>query len=652
MQLNKVFRLAEWKNSHLLLIVIGYVFFSLQNHLNSGSFYKNFIYLFISALFVGSYGYYINDLFDIDQDEKVGKKNFASKHSPLLRFFIVFFLLLATCIFWFLMNRNLTILFLLITEILLLFLYAVPKIRIKERVWLSIVFDSMYAYVIWGFIVLKLTETDFGFTYFCYLFWLFLFGLRGILTHQISDFTNDLITHTTTTATQFGVEKVQVFQKFIIPPIELIFFFFFLFAIHPLFNLLYGLYLVISIQNGELFPKWDRNRYLKTEKDLVAKFTENFYFSWLPFFAAIALVSVDLRYIYFVIGFVLLFANQFLNVLSSLSKFVTPIYYYSFGLASYFVNHTLYYSCLIFGIDLKERASKRKKNVSIEKQYNTEEKVITQNSTLVLNKINEKKVNSLWIGEELSNMELLTIHSFLHHGFEFHLWLYQQLNTVLPPTVVIHDANEIIPFNQVFSYQNASQFGIGKGSFAGFSDVFRYKLLYEKGGWWVDMDVTCLKPFDVESDYFFRAHHELEVVGNVMKAPQFSSLMLKCYKQALELIDEKNTDWYKPILILNENIKSQGLTSYVFHDLSNTDEFQKIESYYFGSEKIPEKWCFFHWGNEVLRNYQLNKRNSFYESSYSRLLREYKLIEPSSNLVEFDQRFRRELFIANIKKML
>src|SRR6185312_16640543 len=35
----------------------------------------------------------------------------------------------------------------------------------------------------------------------------------------------------------------------------------------------------------------------------------------------------------------------------------------------------------------------------------------------------------------------------------------------------------------------------GNGSLAGFSNFFRYKLLLENGGWWVDMDTVCLRPF-------------------------------------------------------------------------------------------------------------------------------------------------------------
>jgi hypothetical protein len=31
----------------------------------------------------------------------------------------------------------------------------------------------------------------------------------------------------------------------------------------------------------------------------------------------------------------------------------------------------------------------------------------------------------------------------------------------------------------------------GKGTYAGFSDLFRYKMLFDRGGWWVDTDVVC-----------------------------------------------------------------------------------------------------------------------------------------------------------------
>lgn len=186
-----------------------------------------------------------------------------------------------------------------------------------------------------------------------------------------------------------------------------------------------------------------------------------------------------------------------------------------------------------------------------------------------------KIVNGLWIGKSLTAIELLCITSFIKNGHEFHLWAYDQIETLLPDGTVLEDASTIIPREQVFCYKYSNQFGHGKGSYAGFSDVFRYKLLYEHGGWWVDMDVTCLKSFDFEDPYVFRNHHDLPVVGNMMKCPRNSELMRLCYEQAREQVDENNTDWHKPIQILNDHIVKLGLAHHI-KELSNHDKWNDV----------------------------------------------------------------------------
>ena len=59
-------------------------------------------------------------------------------------------------------------------------------------------------------------------------------------------------------------------------------------------------------------------------------------------------------------------------------------------------------------------------------------------------------VHGLWIGNQLSTVEMLTLHSFVHHGHKFHLWLYEALENELPPGVIIQDANEIIPASEIY----------------------------------------------------------------------------------------------------------------------------------------------------------------------------------------------------------
>ena len=116
-------------------------------------------------------------------------------------------------------------------------------------------------------------------------------------------------------------------------------------------------------------------------------------------------------------------------------------------------------------------------------------------------------IHGLWIGNTLSRLELLTLRSFVHWGHEFHLWLYDDLQTAVPRGVCLRDARSVLPRARIFhKRQRDPETGVGQGSASPFSDLFRYKLLYEYGGIWSDMDITCLRPFDFAEDYMFRAH--------------------------------------------------------------------------------------------------------------------------------------------------
>ncbi len=240
--------------------------------------------------------------------------------------------------------------------------------------------------------------------------------------------------------------------------------------------------------------------------------------------------------------------------------------------------------------------------------------------------------NALWIGRKLSNLELLTIHSFLSHGHQFRLWAYDQIETPLPDGVMLADANEIIPREKVFSYKNSNVYGHGKGSYAGFSDIFRYKLLYERGGWWTDMDVTCLQKIYTDKPYFFRPHHELKVVGNVMRCPKGSDLMKRCFEEAMKAVDENNTDWHKPIQILNDNISSLNLEKYITKQVSNNDLWDETNLFIWGEKEIPQNWLFIHWQNEEWRSKGVSKTDFYFQSTLATLLSKFGLINiPSDN---------------------
>ena len=97
------------------------------------------------------------------------------------------------------------------------------------------------------------------------------------------------------------------------------------------------------------------------------------------------------------------------------------------------------------------------------------------------------EINGLWISEsdELPIMAVMSINSYIKHGHVFVLWSYRQDYVNLPKNCILRDANEIIPWTM--AYKDVLD------TYAHFSDLWRWKFLYENGGFWTDLDVICLK---------------------------------------------------------------------------------------------------------------------------------------------------------------
>ena len=173
-------------------------------------------------------------------------------------------------------------------------------------------------------------------------------------------------------------------------------------------------------------------------------------------------------------------------------------------------------------------------------------------------------IQSLWVGPRLSPMEQLSIASFLRHGHEFHLYTYEEVAGV-PPGTVIKDANEIIPAS-VRNYRDFPKLAI-------FADFFRYKLLLEKGGWWVDTDTVCVKPFDLPQDYAFssevmalgggRTIIGTQVNNGNIKAPVGSPIMAALWNRCLEM-NYKNIEWgASGPTLMEAHVEQFGLRSFV-----------------------------------------------------------------------------------------
>jgi hypothetical protein len=143
-------------------------------------------------------------------------------------------------------------------------------------------------------------------------------------------------------------------------------------------------------------------------------------------------------------------------------------------------------------------------------------------------------IQMLWVGAGLSTLERLSISSFLHHGHDVHLYAYDDLEGV-PHGVLVRDAAEILPRSRIFRYTET-------GSYAGFANFFRYKLLLTRGGWYVDADTVCLRPFDFTTPYVFSSEWgDGGAVANstIMRAPRASKVMRRADRACRRSVPEE-----------------------------------------------------------------------------------------------------------------
>jgi len=109
------------------------------------------------------------------------------------------------------------------------------------------------------------------------------------------------------------------------------------------------------------------------------------------------------------------------------------------------------------------------------------------------------EVQSLWVGNRLSRMEHYSIKSFLKLGYKFILYTYEPVANI-PKGTTVKNGNKIIPKQEIFKL---------KETFLPFADIFRYKMLYMNGGYWVDLDMIALKRFNFKEPYIFSSERTM-----------------------------------------------------------------------------------------------------------------------------------------------
>ncbi len=120
-------------------------------------------------------------------------------------------------------------------------------------------------------------------------------------------------------------------------------------------------------------------------------------------------------------------------------------------------------------------------------------------------------------------------------GHPVRVWSYspQKLEFLLPGGIEVRAADDVMPrglFEQI----------VAGSEIRYFSDIFRYAVLYEHGGLWMDSDVVLLRPFPFRGDHFFNMQwrsgirNEHFVCGNVMYAEPYSRHLRNLYEMSID----------------------------------------------------------------------------------------------------------------------
>jgi len=185
------------------------------------------------------------------------------------------------------------------------------------------------------------------------------------------------------------------------------------------------------------------------------------------------------------------------------------------------------------------------------------------------NQAMSNRFQMFWFEGPLSWIELHSFRSFVRFpGTRLHVYSYDKNVDPKIDGVEWEDANEILPltiadqFRRLFDKYGSRYHGTG---YSWASDAFRYKLLYERGGWYFDTDCILVKPLTpfYSFDLVYAMESRKHAAPGVMKFPRGHPMLKEMYEECLRIsegLSERNPEWptFGP-RVFTEHLKKAGL---------------------------------------------------------------------------------------------
>ena len=173
--------------------------------------FVDLILFLITAVGVAAFGHVVNDLADIKTDALAGAPNQMAALSTQTRTAVLGGTVVCGLLPWIWLPHTTAALSLLGIEVLLLLIYSLKPIRLKDRAAAGVLADSLYAYVVPVLLSVAVFTQVGGISgpgwaiTLTVGMWALLMGLRGILWHQVGDIAHDQRAGLSTLATKIGV---------------------------------------------------------------------------------------------------------------------------------------------------------------------------------------------------------------------------------------------------------------------------------------------------------------------------------------------------------------------------------------------------------------------------------------------------------------
>ncbi|HEY0382966.1 MAG TPA: hypothetical protein VGC72_12285 [Candidatus Elarobacter sp.] len=260
----------------------------------------------------GNYGYALNELFDVEEDARIGRANAAAAVGPARMWAIIALSALCAVV-------GATILagvpgaLLTLLELCLPFAYSVPPLRIKERKWLGVAADGLAAHVYPAALALLAVDHAIPRSVTTVLavavvVWSAAAGLRGILSHQLHTAEQDTSAGLKTVVHDVGYRRLEKIVVAAIVPLEVVAFAGVLIACDAGVILWAGVALYLAYEGFKAVSGHFRVTAFRPQGQPYLPFVEeSFYKAWGPVVLALDAARIDPRYLIVIVVYALLF---------------------------------------------------------------------------------------------------------------------------------------------------------------------------------------------------------------------------------------------------------------------------------------------------------------------------------------------------------